>query len=120
MKRTNPNTDPYSKWTKAKDKMKSDGFQEAITVLGPNRAVYNGQAYRPQELEIAEVHRFFSQDSYLSPNEGEFVPKVLLGLRSDDGEKFLLEYFFKSPYQEAVMDFVANVDQADEHQQMFQ
>lgn len=120
MKLDSPNTDPYTKWCKTKQHMKSDGFSEAITILSSEQARSGKQLYRPEDFRIEVVHRFLKQDSYLSYSQKEFVPKILLGLKAEDGAKYILEYFFKSPYQEAIMEFAAKVDRADKHQRLFQ
>lgn len=120
MKLNSPNTDPYAKWRKTKKDMKSDGFSEAITVLSATQARSGDQFYEPEDFRIEEVHRFLERDSYLSYLKKTFVPKVLLGLQAKDGEKYILEYFFHSPYQEAVMEFAAKVDRVDNRQQLFQ
>ncbi len=120
MELKNPNKNPYANWRKVKDKLKGDGYSEAISILGPDHAKSGDVEYKPEDFKINSVNRFLDKDSFLSENEGEFVPKLLLAMEAQDGEKYLLEYLFKAPYQDTVMEFMAKVDRADENQRLFQ
>lgn len=105
------NTDPYSSWQHCKNQLAEEGFDKSLQILNPQRAKGpDGRLYDPAHLEIWKVHQFLEKDSYLSPSNGKMVPKYLLALQGSDDRRYYLEYYFKDPYQDTVLEFLANID----------
>lgn len=111
MELSSPNLDPYSSWQKAKSNLADAGFEEPLKVMEDHLAKgTNGEVYKPENLSIHKGYRFLEQDSYLSPSNGEMVPKYLLAVQAEDEQRYYIEFFFNSPYQDTVLNFMNSIE----------
>lgn len=118
MELTSPNHDPYSSWQKTKEKMAEDGYTMKLNIIDVDQAKsQDGRLYKPENLRIQDSFRFLEKDSYLSPANKKMVPKYLLALQGSDDRRYYLEYYFKDPYQDTVLEFLNAVESVQPNRQ---
>lgn len=118
MELNSPNHDPYSAWQRAKEKMAEEGYSEALNIIDVNRAKSaDGRLYDAKNLRIQASHRFLEKDSYLSPANGKMVPKYLLAVQGSDDRRYFIEYYFKDPYQDTVLEFLNAIESVQPNRQ---